>query len=141
MSKRILFLVSLVVLLAGSVQLYRERKADLEADLRLQAIRQLSLERVMGVNPVFDGRQVTLRGKVVSEDEKARAAAVVAAVEGVGQSRTTSMWDLPTKPPSPISSWISPGSRKESIFGAEFPTKPPSGGSWTRRPGFSELPW
>lgn len=101
MSKRILLLGALVLLVVGALQLRRERSAALEADLRLQAIRQLSIERVMGVNPRFEGRDVTLKGKVVSEEEKARAEAVVAAIEGVGQ--VTNALDVgPMYPPPKV---------------------------------------
>lgn len=114
MPKRILLLGIALVLLLGSGGFLWERREALEADLRLEAMRQLSLEQVMGVNPEFQGRNVTLRGKVVSEEEKARAAAVIRKIEGVGEV-TNTLAIGPRHEPVPLRYFLDVAWTEESV--------------------------
>ena len=107
-------LVGLVLVLLGGGQLLRDRRAALEADLRLEAIRQLSIEGVMGVNPVLHGRRATLEGKVVSEGEKQRAASVVAGVEGI-RSVTNELEIGPWYQPTPLRYFLDVAWRSDGI--------------------------
>ncbi len=68
----------------------------------------------MGVNPEFHGRDVTLKGMVISEEEKQRAAEVISGVEGVGRLTNTLEVGV-LHPPMPLRYFVDVAWKAEGV--------------------------